>query len=88
MQIDLYTVGYPKGRFALLIKKLHEVTSMPGQDCIGIGQALFWNYYTQDNPLTIEISDSRSADELQSLCAEFGITVVRSDKPTLRQEGS
>ena len=67
MRDALYTLGNAHGPCLSLIKKLQQVTGMIGSDCIRIGQKLFMGHYSRENPVTVDVPDSRSAEDLEAL---------------------
>ena len=52
---------------------------MADSDSIRLGKELFAGYYPRDNPLTVDVADRNSADDLKAFCAELGITVERAE---------
>ena len=80
MKILLYTPDRPHGRCLLLAQQFHEVTSMAASDCVQIAERLFASHHQRDNPVIVDVPESRSADELEATCADLGIAVEGAER--------
>ena len=80
MKMLLYTIVPPQGRCLLLAKQLHQFTTLGGEDCLKIAQRLFDNRHSHDNPVTVEVRESASADDLEATCSELGISVEDAER--------
>jgi hypothetical protein len=52
---------------------------MSGTDSARMAEKLFGNRHSRDNPAIVEVSDPRLANELTSICNEFGIIAETVD---------
>lgn len=75
MKMLLYTLDPPRGRCLLLARQLHQVTSLTGSDCVQIAEQLFANQHPHDNPVSIDVPEIESVNDLKATCAGLGIAV-------------
>lgn len=75
LRLLLFSEGYPSGRCLLLAEELNRSARLTGDESLKLAQRLFDAQFTAESPASVELVDAQSAEQLATLCGEFGITV-------------
>jgi hypothetical protein len=76
MQLRLSSSVPPRGRCAILAKKIHLVTLADPQWCLQTAQSLFDEQHPLENPAILQVVDATQVGDLETICGEYGIAVL------------